>query len=90
MIIHLKDHVSAERAEEIAESIGAFFVNSGGKKVLISGSGMKQVPAIIEGEVDEFWEFDNDIQLASQKYRAVKREVKIEMIFTSRFFCAKQ
>ena len=28
MIIHLKDHVSVERAEEIAESIGAFFVNS--------------------------------------------------------------
>ncbi|MGY8926087.1 MAG: 3-deoxy-7-phosphoheptulonate synthase [Flavobacteriales bacterium] len=80
MIIHLKDHVSAERAEEIAESIGAFFVNSGGKKVLISGSGMKQVPAIIEGEVDEFWEFDNDIQLASQKYRADKREVKIGQV----------
>ncbi|HIP31577.1 MAG TPA: 3-deoxy-7-phosphoheptulonate synthase, partial [Crocinitomicaceae bacterium] len=43
----------------------------------ITGSGMKEVPSTIESDIDEFWVFDTDIQLASKKYRSDKREVKI-------------
>ena len=77
MILHLKENINAERAKELAEQINAFHVISDNKNVLISGSGMKEVPAAIESEVDQFWTFDNDIQLASRKYRSDKGEVKI-------------
>ena len=77
MILHLKNSVSKEGAQNIAESIGAFLIHSDGKNVLISSSGMKEVPASIENDVDESWAFDTDIQLASKKYRSDKREVKI-------------
>ncbi len=77
MILHLKNNVAHDRAEEIAASINAFLIHSEGKHVLISGAAMKEVPGDIHSEVDEFWVFDNDIQLASKKYRSEKREVKI-------------
>jgi 3-deoxy-7-phosphoheptulonate synthase len=77
MILHLKENTTTERAQEIAGKINAFHVVSNNTNVLISGSGMKTVPAEIESEVDESWVFDNDIQLASKEYRSEKREVTI-------------
>ena len=77
MIIHLKDNVSSDEAKNIAGKINAFHIVSENKNVLITGSGVKEVPSEIESEVEEFWAFDNDIQLASRKYRDDKREVKI-------------
>ena len=77
MILHLKNNVAHVRAEEIATSINAFLIHSEGKHVLISGAAMKEVPGDIHAGVDDFWVFDNDIQLASKKYRSEKREVKI-------------
>jgi 3-deoxy-7-phosphoheptulonate synthase len=77
MILHLKENTTTERAQAIAGKINAFHVVSNNTNVLISGSGMKTVPAEIESEVDESWVFDNDIQLASKEYRSEKREVTI-------------
>ena len=77
MIIHLKENINAKQAAEIAEKLNAFHTVSHGKNVLISGSGMKDIPSAIEAHVDQFWVFDNDIQLASRKYQDEKREVKI-------------
>ncbi|MFT6502362.1 MAG: 3-deoxy-7-phosphoheptulonate synthase [Crocinitomicaceae bacterium] len=77
MILHLKENTTTERAQEIAGKINAFHVVSNNTNVLISGGGMKTVPAEIESEVDESWVFDNDIQLASKEYRSEKREVTI-------------
>ena len=77
MILHLKENTTTERAREIADKINAFHVVSNNTNVLISGSGMKTVPTEIEPEVDESWEFDNDIQLASKNYQSEKREVTI-------------
>ncbi len=77
MILELKKNIAQSRAEEIATSINAFLINDGGKQVLITGASMKEVPSVIESEIEKSWVFDNDIQLASKKYRADKREVKI-------------
>lgn len=77
MILHLKSSVGEERAHAIAENLKAFHFIKEGTNVLITGSGMKQVPAEIESEVEDFWPFDNDIQLASKKYMQKKREVSI-------------
>jgi 3-deoxy-7-phosphoheptulonate synthase len=77
MILHLKCSISDEQASAIAEKVNAFLVKSQDTHVLITGSGVKEVPASIESFVDSHWVFDNDIQLASKKYRSDKREVKI-------------
>lgn len=77
MILHLKKGISKEQAGDVARKVNAFLINSNDTHVLITGSGMKEVPASIESQVDTSWVFDNDIQLASKKYRSDKREVNI-------------
>lgn len=62
---------------KLAEQIKAFHVESGAKQVLITGSGVKEVPAELEGKVEDSWVFGNDIQLASRNYISQTREVKI-------------
>lgn len=76
MIIHLKDSVGAGEARELAEKIKAFYIQSEGKNVLITGSGTKELPGEITGKEDEFWVFPNDMQLSSRQYRQETREVK--------------
>jgi 3-deoxy-7-phosphoheptulonate synthase len=77
MILHLKENISAEEAQKLAEQIKAFYVKSDGKSVLITGSGVKEIPAELDGKVEDSWVFANDIQLASKNYRSETREVKI-------------
>ncbi len=77
MILYLKENISAEEAQKLAEQIKAFYVKSDGKSVLITGSGVKEIPAELDGKVEDSWVFANDIQLASKNYRSETREVKI-------------
>ena len=77
MIIHLRSSVNSQEASQLADSIKAFHIVSEGKNVLITGSGLKEVPDLIADKVDEFWVFPNDIQLASRKYLGKTREVNI-------------
>lgn len=77
MIIHLKKGVSQGRIEELQKTLNAFHIKRNEHDVLITGSGKKSVPQEIESEVEEFWVFDTDVQLASKKYEREVREVKI-------------
>jgi len=77
MILHLKDSVSQQEADQLAGQIKAFHIRPEGKSVLITGSGVKEVPAALEGKVEDSWVFANDIQLASRSYIQGTREVKI-------------
>ncbi len=77
MIIHLKQSVSAADAAKLAEENKAFHLVSQGVNVLVTGSGVKEVPAALEGVTDAHWVFPNDMQLASRNYRSETREVKI-------------
>ena len=77
MIIHLKKEVSVEEAKVVASKIQAFAIVYQEKNVLITGSGLKEIPKEIEDKVDQFWVFPNDMQLSSKKYQESKREVKI-------------
>jgi len=77
MILHLKANTSQEKADQIAHKLNAFHVKSDGIHVLITEASTKEVPGEVENDVEQFWVFDNDIQLASKKYRSDKREVKI-------------
>ena len=77
MILHLREETTKDRAVEVAESLKGFLLERDGKQVIVTGSSLKEVPAAVENDVDEFWTFDTDIQLASKKYDSKKREVKI-------------
>lgn len=77
MIIHLNNNISKEEASKLATSNNAFHISSQGKEVLITGSGVKEVPTSLVDKVDESWVFPNDMQLSSKKYLSKKREVRI-------------
>lgn len=77
MIIHLKSTVTAQQAAQLAQDNKAFHLVSDGKNVLITGSGVKEVPAGLEAVTDEHWVFANDMQLASRAYKPTTREVNI-------------
>ena len=80
MIIHLKDQISAVEAGKIAIDNQAFHIVYNNKNVLITGSGLKEIPLALENVVDQFWVFPNDMQLSSKKYQHEKREVQIGKI----------
>ncbi|MGC6434319.1 MAG: 3-deoxy-7-phosphoheptulonate synthase [Crocinitomicaceae bacterium] len=77
MILHLKNSVAPTQVEAIAKELKAFHVQKDGKNILITGSGLKEVPAQFESSVADFWVFPNDMQLSSKKYLSEKRSVKI-------------
>jgi len=77
MILHLKKTTNPTRIQEIVKELDAFHIITNDTNVLITESALKTVPSSVEKEVDEFWVFDNDIQLASKKYISSKRSVKI-------------
>lgn len=77
MIIHLKSTVSAQQAAQLAQENKAFHIVSEGKNVLITSSGVKEVPAGLHDFADQHWVFANDMQLASRAYKTTTREVKI-------------
>jgi len=77
MILHLKKTTNPTRIQEIVKELDAFHIITNDTNVLITESALKTVPSSVEKEIDEFWAFDNDIQLASKKYISSKRSVKI-------------
>lgn len=74
MILHLKN-TSKEQAEELAAAHQAFCIHDGKQFVLITGSGVKEVPAALKELVSESWVFPNDNQLASRSYLTTTREI---------------
>jgi 3-deoxy-7-phosphoheptulonate synthase len=77
MIIHLKKTVSSVDAARLAAENKAFHLVSQDTHVLVTGSGVKEVPAALEAVTEEHWVFPNDMQLASRSYRTETREVKV-------------
>lgn len=77
MILELKGSVNAEQAAQLAEQHKAFLVKSDGQQLLITSSGMKEVPATLDAFVNESWVFANDLQLGSRNFLPTTRVVKV-------------
>lgn len=77
MIIHLKSGLSRESVQQTAENLKAFHVSYDGIDILITGSGVKELPEILLDKTEAHWVFPNDMQLSSKKYRSEKREVNL-------------
>ena len=72
MIIHLKSTVDQGLASKLAEENKAFHIVYNEKHVLITGSGVKEVPSSLESHTEQFWVFPNDMQLSSRKYQNLR------------------
>ncbi len=77
MIIHLKEGVNQTVVNEWSGPLKALSFKKDDKFILVTEASVKEIPAQFESYVDSFWVFDNDIQLASKKYKSEKRTVKI-------------
>ncbi len=77
MIIHLKQNISNETAVQLAVENKAFHVVSNGINVLITGSGVKELPVKLADHTDAFWVMPNDMQLSERSYRPETRAVNI-------------
>ena len=74
MIIQLKKSVSNEQDKQLDAAVNDFHIYNE-YNVLITGSGTKELPALLEDVSDKYWVFPNDMQLASKVYQANKRTV---------------
>lgn len=77
MIIKLKTGISKSEAELLANSHSSFHIIYKESHYLISSSSVKNVPSTLNDKADEFWVFDNDMQLASRAFQKETREIKI-------------
>lgn len=75
MIIELKDNVDKQSAKKLAQENKCFLLTDEGKLVLVTGSSVKQIPSNLEKFSENAWEFPNDMQLSSKKYKTSKRSV---------------
>lgn len=77
MIIHLRNNIDDQKAQEIAAANKAIFYKKDGQYILITASSLRELPAGMEPYVEAFFPMENDMQLASRKYKDETREVKI-------------
>ena len=78
MILHLKCSISDEQASAIAEKVNAFLVKSQDTHVLITGSGVKEVPASIESFVDSHWVSITIFNWPQRSTEAINVRLKLE------------
>lgn len=76
MIIQLQKNITRLEAAQIASEIQAFHIVYEQENYLITGSGVKEVPARLVDKTVNSWVFPNDLQLASSKFSVKKRSVQ--------------
>ncbi len=77
MIIQLKKDIDKAQAQQLAVQHKAFLVKENDHFILITGSGIKQVPESLESQTEKFWVFANDLQLASRQYQQETRTIDL-------------
>ncbi len=76
MIIHLKESVSRQQAEQLAEKYQSVLFENG-NRVLVTSSKIKKAAPELEQVADKVFVTDTDIQLASRQYLSAKREINM-------------
>ena len=72
MIIKLKNSVSKKEINKLKIDHKAFHVKSENNHLLITSSGLKDLPDSLVNITDDFWVFENDMQLASKSFKSQK------------------
>ncbi|MCR9251243.1 MAG: 3-deoxy-7-phosphoheptulonate synthase [bacterium] len=77
MIIHLKNTVGEEEAKTLARENEAIIFKKDQQYVLVTSSKLKELPKNINGQCDEYFVTETDIQLASSSYKGGKQEIQV-------------
>lgn len=77
MIVHLKENITSDKAQELAKENAAILLQYQGKQILVNSSSVKELSINLQDYAAEFFVFPNDMQLASKEYLPQKREVQI-------------
>lgn len=77
MIIKLKPSVDGTKANELGKELQAFVIKENGSYTLITPNKLKTVEEKYAAFVDTNVVFDDDIQLASRKYKKEVRTIKL-------------
>lgn len=80
MIIHLKDTISSELATQLAKQAKAEIFSRNGQAILVTSSGVKELPDFLREHATEHFVMTSDIQLASRTYQPETREVAINQV----------
>lgn len=75
MILHLHKNKTLDEVSQLAVENQSFCFEENGHYVVITGSGVKEVPAAFASDVKEHWVFANDNQLASRSYKSETRTI---------------
>jgi 3-deoxy-7-phosphoheptulonate synthase len=77
MIIRLKKGISNEKIQLLSGQFKAFHITYEGHDLLITGSGVKELPTSLHDVTDDHWVFPNDMQLSSKHFKREKRRIRI-------------
>lgn len=77
MIIHLKADVTEAKAAELGVTYRSIYLTDNAQKILVTGSGVKELPEGLEPFTEQFFPTTSDIQLAARSYRPEKRTVTL-------------
>lgn len=77
MIIELKEHVDQASIDRIARQLTAVSLVYQGKKLLVTGSAVKNLPDDLRAFTERVFVFENDMQLASRNFLSETRSISI-------------
>ena len=77
MIIHLPKNMSCTQVQELANNIGALYLEQAERFVLITNHMTKQLPTELKNIALQHWIFDSDMQLSSRQYLAETHRITL-------------
>lgn len=77
MIIKLKKNTEPDIIDKMTKQLNAFQIKQEDFDLLITSSGLKEVPASFEKNIEEQWVFESDMQLSSQSFNSNKTEIDL-------------
>lgn len=77
MIIEVKKGLNENEIDVLAQKYEAIIVADNDRKLLVNSSSVKNIEFVDESRIENFWVFENDMQLSSRKFMPETRQVKI-------------
>ena len=77
MIIKLKKNIESRVLDEMKLQLNAFHIKKDTQDLLITSSGIKELPSVFEKNIDDQWVFDSDMQLSSKSFQNTKTEIDL-------------
>lgn len=77
MIIKLKKNTETNILDKMTKQLNAFHIKKENTDLLITSSGLKELPLEFEKNIEEKWVFDSDMQLSSKSFNSNKTEIDL-------------